>query len=197
MPFLLPHSYSQISLHLIVNECMQRRLIYRPESCHEYWRYFTYMLLHADAWHLSINMCLQVSYSIRHTPSNCRTSFYLIRVLFFSHFSDLLVLYWGLAGTGAGSLSCGPSLYCGRHLWGIGQCLVAAGAVVVGRLRGCLCDAVQSCAPPGFGQSTVSKSKLQPQFNMFPICFHFHFHFLYFIYFRTSHNCRIALCALL
>ncbi|KAM8716093.1 hypothetical protein ACLKA7_003043 [Drosophila subpalustris] len=57
--FILLMCFVQISLHLIANECMQRRLIYRPESCHEYWRFFTYMLLHADAWHLSINMCLQ------------------------------------------------------------------------------------------------------------------------------------------
>lgn len=39
---------------------MQQRLIYRPDTRHEYWRYFTYMLQHADAWHLSINLCLQV-----------------------------------------------------------------------------------------------------------------------------------------
>ncbi|ALC42859.1 rho-6 [Drosophila busckii] len=38
---------------------MLRRLIYRPELWHEYWRLFTYMLLHADAWHLWINICLQ------------------------------------------------------------------------------------------------------------------------------------------
>lgn len=53
----------QISLYLIANDCMKRRLIYRPESRHEYWRYFTYMLLHADEWHLTINMCLQVRMS--------------------------------------------------------------------------------------------------------------------------------------
>ncbi|KAH8402939.1 hypothetical protein KR222_000552, partial [Zaprionus bogoriensis] len=57
--FICLMSFVQIALHLIANECMQRRLIYRPESRHEYWRYFTYMLLHADAWHLSINLCLQ------------------------------------------------------------------------------------------------------------------------------------------
>ncbi|XP_002051809.3 protein rhomboid [Drosophila virilis] len=57
--FLLLMSLVQLSLHLIVNGCMQRRLIYKPELGHEYWRFFTYMLLHADTWHLWINMCLQ------------------------------------------------------------------------------------------------------------------------------------------
>ncbi|XP_062142839.1 protein rhomboid [Drosophila sulfurigaster albostrigata] len=57
--FILLMCFVQISLHHIADQCMQRRLIYRPESRHEYWRYFTYMLLHADAWHLAINMCLQ------------------------------------------------------------------------------------------------------------------------------------------
>ncbi|XP_023170777.1 protein rhomboid [Drosophila hydei] len=57
--FLLQMSFLQIALHLIVNACMQRRLIFKPELGHEYWRFVTYMLLHADVWHLGINICLQ------------------------------------------------------------------------------------------------------------------------------------------
>ncbi|XP_017151223.1 protein rhomboid [Drosophila miranda] len=57
--FILLMCFMQISLHLIANECMQRRLIYKPEWSHEYWRLLTYMLLHADAWHLTLNICLQ------------------------------------------------------------------------------------------------------------------------------------------
>ncbi|XP_034666493.1 protein rhomboid [Drosophila subobscura] len=57
--FILLMCFMQLSLHLIANECMQRRLIYKPEWSHEYWRLITYMLLHADAWHLTLNICLQ------------------------------------------------------------------------------------------------------------------------------------------
>ncbi|KAH8319107.1 hypothetical protein KR067_009293 [Drosophila pandora] len=57
--FILLMCFMQISLHLIVNECMQRRLIYKPDWSGEYWRLLTYMLLHADAWHLVLNICLQ------------------------------------------------------------------------------------------------------------------------------------------
>ncbi|TDG53555.1 hypothetical protein AWZ03_000370 [Drosophila navojoa] len=57
--FLLWMSFVQISMYPIVNGCMQRRLICKPELMHEYWRFFTYMLLHADLWHLWINICLQ------------------------------------------------------------------------------------------------------------------------------------------
>ncbi|KAH8241442.1 hypothetical protein KR026_003510 [Drosophila bipectinata] len=57
--FILLMCFMQISLHLMVNECMQRRLIYKPDWSGEYWRLLTYMLLHADSWHLVLNICLQ------------------------------------------------------------------------------------------------------------------------------------------
>ncbi|SPP79225.1 protein rhomboid [Drosophila guanche] len=57
--FILLMCFMQLSLHLIANECMHRRLIYKPEWSHEYWRLISYMLLHADAWHLTLNICLQ------------------------------------------------------------------------------------------------------------------------------------------
>ncbi|XP_017859947.1 PREDICTED: protein rhomboid [Drosophila arizonae] len=57
--FLLLMSFVEILLYLIADACMQRRLIYKPKLGHEYWRFFTYMLLHADLWHLWINICLQ------------------------------------------------------------------------------------------------------------------------------------------
>lgn len=60
----------QISLHLIANECMKKRLIYKPEWSGEYWRLLTYMLLHADVWHLTLNICLQVSHSLRANNNN-------------------------------------------------------------------------------------------------------------------------------
>lgn len=179
VPFL------QISLYLIANECMKRRLIYRPESRHEYWRYFTYMLLHADEWHLTINMCLQVRMSIA-LPPKCTC---LLTLVCFA------VLCRCLAGTGAGSLPCGSGLHCGRHLRCTGQCLSAAGAVVGGRLGGRLCHAVQSCAAPGFGQSTVAASSSATAISNFR--FVFIFCFFLFCIFRTFHNCHIALCALL
>lgn len=175
----------QISLYLIANECMKRRLIYRPESRHEYWRYFTYMLLHADEWHLTINMCLQVRMSTA-LPTKCTC---LLTLVCFA------VLCRCLAGTGAGSLPCGPGLHCGRHLRCTGQCLAAAGAVVGGRLGGRLCHAVQSCAAPGFGQSSVAASSSATAISNFR--FVFIFCFFLFCIFRTFHNCRIALCALL
>lgn len=159
----------QISLYLIANECMKRRLIYRPESRHEYWRYFTYMLLHADEWHLTINMCLQVRMS-NTLPTKCTC---LLTLVCFA------VLCRCLAGTGAGSLPCGSSLHCGRHLRCTGQCLAAAGAVVGGRLGGRLCHAVQSCAAPGFGQSSVAASSEQPQFQISDLFLFFFFYFAF------------------
>ncbi|KAH8334195.1 hypothetical protein KR059_007416 [Drosophila kikkawai] len=57
--FILLMCFMQVSLHLIANECMKRRLIYKPEWSGEYWRLLTYMLLHADVWHLTLNICLQ------------------------------------------------------------------------------------------------------------------------------------------
>ncbi|KAH8267417.1 hypothetical protein KR018_001037 [Drosophila ironensis] len=57
--FILLMCFMQISLRFIANECMQRRLIYKPDWSHEYWRLLTYMLLHADVWHLTLNICLQ------------------------------------------------------------------------------------------------------------------------------------------
>ncbi|XP_050741260.1 protein rhomboid isoform X1 [Drosophila biarmipes] len=38
---------------------MQRRLIFKSEWTGEYWRLLTYMLLHSDYWHLTLNICLQ------------------------------------------------------------------------------------------------------------------------------------------
>jgi len=40
---------------------MQKVLIFKPEWNVEYWRLLTYMLLHSDYWHLSLNICFQVS----------------------------------------------------------------------------------------------------------------------------------------
>lgn len=180
----------QISLYLIANECMKRRLIYRPESRHEYWRYFTYMLLHADEWHLTINMCLQVRMSTA-LPPKCTC---LLTLVCFA------VLCRCLAGTGAGSLPSGPSLHCGRHLRCTGQCLAAAGAVVGGRLGGRLCHAVQSCAAPGFGQSSVAASSSATAISNFRFVFLFlFFSILHFQNFsQLSHRfVRIAVILIL
>ncbi|XP_017049050.1 protein rhomboid [Drosophila ficusphila] len=57
--FILLMCFMQISLHWIGNECMQKRLIFKMEWNGEYWRLLTYMLLHSDYWHLSLNICLQ------------------------------------------------------------------------------------------------------------------------------------------
>ncbi|XP_041674988.1 uncharacterized protein LOC108104045 isoform X1 [Drosophila eugracilis] len=59
--FILLMCFMQISLHWIANECMQKRLIFKPEWMGEYWRLLTYMMLHSDYWHLTLNICLQVS----------------------------------------------------------------------------------------------------------------------------------------
>nr|NP_001285872.1 rhomboid-6, isoform C [Drosophila melanogaster]AHN54386.1 rhomboid-6, isoform C [Drosophila melanogaster] len=59
--FILLMSFVQISLHWIASECMQKVLIFKPEWNVEYWRLLTYMLLHSDYWHLSLNICFQVS----------------------------------------------------------------------------------------------------------------------------------------
>lgn len=57
--FILLMCFMQISLHWIANECMKRRLIFKSEWIGEYWRLLTYMLLHSDYWHLTLNICLQ------------------------------------------------------------------------------------------------------------------------------------------
>lgn len=89
----LPHS--QLSLHLIVNGCMQRRLIYKPELGHEYWRFFTYMLLHADTWHLWINMCLQVGWPTEPLQMHSGLMFTILSFAFpFFLASALLVSGW-------------------------------------------------------------------------------------------------------
>ncbi|KAH8281448.1 hypothetical protein KR054_000689 [Drosophila jambulina] len=57
--FILLMCVMQISVHWIANKSMKRRLIYKPEWSGEYWRLLTYMLLHSDVWHLTLNICLQ------------------------------------------------------------------------------------------------------------------------------------------
>ncbi|XP_033160302.1 protein rhomboid isoform X1 [Drosophila mauritiana] len=57
--FILLMSFVQISLHWIASECMQKLLIFKPEWNVEYWRLLTYMLLHSDYWHLTLNICFQ------------------------------------------------------------------------------------------------------------------------------------------
>ncbi|XP_061386287.1 rhomboid-related protein 1-like, partial [Musca vetustissima] len=48
-----------ISMYLIDNRCIRQHLMFMPNAVHEYWRYFTYMLLHSDILHLMMNICLQ------------------------------------------------------------------------------------------------------------------------------------------
>ncbi|XP_065356682.1 rhomboid-related protein 2 [Calliphora vicina] len=55
--FILIMCFLQISLYWIA--CMRQQLMFMPETINEYWRYFTYMLLHSDVLHLSMNVCLQ------------------------------------------------------------------------------------------------------------------------------------------
>ncbi|KAM7352175.1 serine protease rhomboid 6 [Cochliomyia hominivorax] len=57
--FILIMCFLQISLYWIGNSCMRQLLMFMPETINEYWRYFTYMLLHSDLLHLSMNVCLQ------------------------------------------------------------------------------------------------------------------------------------------
>ncbi|EDW76490.2 uncharacterized protein Dwil_GK14633 [Drosophila willistoni] len=72
--FILLICFVQIALHFVANACLQKLLIYQPES--EYWRYFTYMLLHADTCHLSLNICLQlfVGCCLELEQGHCRLS---------------------------------------------------------------------------------------------------------------------------
>ncbi|XP_037823139.1 protein rhomboid isoform X1 [Lucilia sericata] len=57
--FILIMCFLQISLYCIANACMRQQLMFMPETINDYWRYFTYMLLHSDVLHLSMNVCLQ------------------------------------------------------------------------------------------------------------------------------------------
>ncbi|XP_016984610.1 protein rhomboid [Drosophila rhopaloa] len=57
--FILLMCFMQISLYFIANECMQKRLIFKPKWSGECWRLLTYMMLHSDYWHLTLNICLQ------------------------------------------------------------------------------------------------------------------------------------------
>ncbi|XP_005182525.1 protein rhomboid [Musca domestica] len=50
----------QISLYLMDNRCIRQHLMFMPNGVNEYWRYFTYMLLHSDILHLTMNICLQL-----------------------------------------------------------------------------------------------------------------------------------------
>ncbi|XP_067623609.1 protein rhomboid isoform X1 [Eurosta solidaginis] len=57
--FIIIMSGIQISLYFIANDCIYQRLIYIPEHSYEYWRYFSYTLLHSDLIHLLLNILLQ------------------------------------------------------------------------------------------------------------------------------------------
>ncbi|KAI8043451.1 protein rhomboid [Drosophila gunungcola] len=87
--FILLMCLMQISLHSIANECMQKRLIFKPEWSGECWRLLTYMLLHSDYWHLTLNICLQcfIGICLEVEQGHCR----------------LAVVY--IVGGGAGSLA--------------------------------------------------------------------------------------------
>ncbi|XP_037823140.1 protein rhomboid isoform X2 [Lucilia sericata] len=62
--FILIMCFLQISLYCIANACMRQQLMFMPETINDYWRYFTYMLLHSDVLHLSMNVCLQPQLSL-------------------------------------------------------------------------------------------------------------------------------------
>ncbi|XP_073825588.1 serine protease rhomboid 6 [Musca autumnalis] len=58
--FILIMCSVQISLYFIDNRCIRQHLMFMPNGVNEYWRYFTYMLLHSDVLHLMMNICLQL-----------------------------------------------------------------------------------------------------------------------------------------
>ncbi|KAH8412153.1 hypothetical protein KR009_000225 [Drosophila setifemur] len=103
--FILLMCFMQISLHLIANECMQRRLIYKPDWRGECWRLLTYMLLHADAWHLTLNICLQcfIGICLELEQGHCRLAVvYIVGGLFGSLANAWLQPHLLLLGASAG-----------------------------------------------------------------------------------------------
>ncbi|XP_013110056.1 rhomboid-related protein 1 isoform X2 [Stomoxys calcitrans] len=50
----------KVSLHLMANRCVRQQLMFMPDGAREYWRFVTYMLLHSDILHLTMNICLQL-----------------------------------------------------------------------------------------------------------------------------------------
>ncbi|XP_054744615.1 protein rhomboid isoform X1 [Anastrepha obliqua] len=49
----------QLALFYIANDCIYQRLMFIPGHPYDYWRYFTYALLHSDFIHLLLNVSLQ------------------------------------------------------------------------------------------------------------------------------------------
>ncbi|XP_075152224.1 serine protease rhomboid 6 [Haematobia irritans] len=58
--FILIMCLLQISLYFVGNRGIRHHLMFIPDGVNEYWRFFTYMLLHSDILHLLMNVCLQI-----------------------------------------------------------------------------------------------------------------------------------------
>ncbi|KAL9923259.1 serine protease rhomboid 6 isoform 1-T2 [Glossina fuscipes fuscipes] len=58
--FLLCICVLQISIYLLNNKCLIEHLMFIPKYKHQYWRFISYMLLHSDLFHLTMNICLQL-----------------------------------------------------------------------------------------------------------------------------------------
>uniref|UniRef100_A0A1A9WZK3 Rhomboid-like protein n=1 Tax=Glossina brevipalpis TaxID=37001 RepID=A0A1A9WZK3_9MUSC len=63
--FLLCVCLLQISIYLLNSECLIECLMFIPKYKHQYWRFISYMLLHSDLFHLTMNICLQLLIGMR------------------------------------------------------------------------------------------------------------------------------------